>query len=265
MLNYVLSPVIGSPEAIAEYTFVSAGLDWLLLYVPYAGEALVILKHIIELNKPDVTLRYGNASTAYALDSRELYNTMIHEFSHATHYWSLVQQQPFGGGSQYWWNNSKYVILHSGYGNRNNNGAERTAVIEAWGFFAGNTGNAFKYGSGVFAGNPTANAIRFDEVRQLENAVVDNNRPVATFFDGPGNTSYYIGWIPCGMLHDFTDNGEDPFTRINDNVNAYNINGVFRGLRFTNNTVQEYRQQLLNQNGNLQVNEVNNLVGQYGY
>jgi hypothetical protein len=67
------------------------------------------------------------------------------------------------------------------------------------------------------------------------------------------------------MLHDFTDNGENPFTGITDNVNSYNINGVFRGLRFTNNTVQEYRQQLLNQNGNLQVNEVNNLVGQYGF
>jgi hypothetical protein len=265
MLNYVLAPVIGSLEAQAEYAIVSGILDKLLMFVPYAGQALVVLKRVLEMNKPDVTLRYGDGQGQYALESRELYNTMIHEFSHATHYWGLVQEQPLGGGSQYWWNNAKYTIIHGGYGEKSNNGSERVALVEAWGYFAGNTGNAFKYGNGVFAGNPTANVIRFDEIRQLENAIVRNTVSITTRFDGPGNTSYYRGWIPCGMLHDFTDNGEDPFTGITDNVNAYNINGVFRGLRFTNNTVQEYRQQLLNQNGNLQANEVNNLVGQYGF
>lgn len=265
MLNYVLAPGIGSPEAQVEYTIVSGILDKLLYLVPYAGQALVVLKRVLEMNKPDVTLRYGGGQTGNTLPSREIYNTMIHEFSHATHYWGLVQQQPVAGGSQYWWNNAKYVIANGGYGSRTDNGAERTAVIEAWGFFAGNTGNAFKYNTGVFAGNTNAINIAADEIRQLENARRDDSRSIATFFDGPGFTSYYRGWIPCGMLHDFTDNGENPFTGINDNVNTYNINGVFRGLRFTNNTVQEYRQQLLNQNGNLQANEVNNLVGQYGF
>jgi hypothetical protein len=265
MLNYVLAPGIGSPEAQVEYAIVSGILDKLLYLVPYAGQALVVLKRVLEMNKPDVTLRYGGGPTGNTLQSREIYNTMIHEFSHATHYWGLVQQQPVAGGSQYWWNNVKYVIANGGYGERTDNGAQRTAVIEAWGFFAGNTGNAFKYGNGVFAGNINAIRIRLDEIRQLENAIVDNSKSISTFFNGPGSTSYYRGWIPCGMLHDFTDNGENPFTGITDNVNSYNINGVFRGLRFTNNTVQEYRQQLLNQNGNLQVNEVNNLVGQYGF
>jgi hypothetical protein len=266
MLNYVLAPVIGSPEAIAEYTFVSAGLDQLLLLVPYAGEALVVLKHIIELNKPDVTLRYGDASIAYPLSSRELYNTMIHEFSHATHYWSLVQQSPIGGGSQYWWNNAKYTIIHSGYGNRNDNGAERTAVIEAWGFFAGNTGNAFKYGSGVFVGYQTADDIARDEIRQIENHRRNNNIAVATTAIGTPDERYE-GWIPMGLMHDVIDVGEANQTAsgITDNVSGYNINGVFRPLRFTNNTVQEYRQQLLNQNSNLQATGVNNLVTQYGF
>jgi hypothetical protein len=71
-----------------------------------------------------------------------------------------------------------------------------------------------------------------------------------------------------GLLHDVIDVGEmNPAASLitNDNVSGYTINGVFRSLRFTNNTVQEYRQQLLNQNGNLQANEVNNLVGQYGF
>lgn len=265
MLNYILAPGIGSPEAQVEYTIVSGILDKLLFMVPYAGQALVVLKRVLEMNKPDVTLRYGGDQTGNTIPSREIYNTMIHEFSHATHYWGLVQQQSFGGGSQYWWNNAKYVIANGGYGERTNNGAERTAVIEAWGFFAGNTGNAFKYNTGVFAGNANAINIAADEIRQLENAVVDNSWSISTFVNGPGFTSYYRGWIPCGMLHDFIDNGENPFTSINDNVNTYNINGVFRGFRFTNNTVQEYRQQLLNQNGNLQANEVNNLVGQYGF
>ncbi len=265
MLNYVLAPVIGSPEAIAEVQIVSQLIDRLIAFVPYVGQALVVLKHVIELNKPDVTLRYGGGATGNTLPSREIYNTMIHEFSHATHYWSLVQQSPIAVGSQYWWNNIKYVIAHGGYGNRNDDGAQRTAVIETWGFYEGNTGLAFKYNNGIFSGNATANAIRFDEIRQLENATLDNTRSVSLFGNGPGFTSYYRGWIPCGMMHDFTDNGENAFTGIADNVNGYTINGVFRGLRFTNNSVQEYRQQLLNQNANLQAAEVNALVGQYGY
>ena len=156
MLNYLLAPVIGSVEAIAEYTIVSSILDKLLLFVPYAGPALVVLKRVLEMNKPDVTLRYGGGVTGNTLQSKEIYNTMIHEFSHATHYWSLVQEQPLGGGSHYWWQNVKYIIAKGGYGSKTDNGAERTAVIEAWGFFAGNTGNAFKYSTGVFAGNTTA-------------------------------------------------------------------------------------------------------------
>lgn len=77
----------------------------------------------------------------------------------------------------------------------------------------------------------------------------------------------YEGWIPMGFLHDVIDVGEANPTasRINDNVTGYSINGVFKGLRFTNNSVQEYRQQLLDQNGNLQSANVNNLISQYGY
>ncbi len=222
----------------------------------------------MELNKPDITLRYGGGQAGSTMDSREIYNTMLHEYGHATHYAGLLAQNKPSGysiASDYWFQHTKYLRDHEGFGAKTDAGAQRTALIEAWGYFAGNTGNAFKYNNGIFIGIPTANRIVEDEIRQLENAKRDDSRSITTFFDGPGATTYYKGWIPCGLLHDFTDAGEDAFTGINDNVNGYSINGVFKGLRFTNNSVHEYRQQLLFQNGNLQANEVNNLVGQYGY
>lgn len=266
MLNYVLSPIIGSLEAQAAVQAVSTILDALLLQVPLAGPALAVLKRIIELNKPDVTLRYGGDQSTNTATSREIYNTMIHEFSHATHYWGVVTEQPIRGGSDYWWSNIKYVILNNGYGERNTNGSERVAVIESWGFFAGNTGNALKHATGFFIGNSSAQAIRADEIRQLEFATVDVTTPVQFLFDNTIGGFYYNGWIPLGMIHDFADNGnEPPFTTIDDQVNSYSINGIFAGFRNNSNTVQEFKDHMLRRNGNQQITEVNDLVRQYGY
>ena len=264
MLNYVLKPGIGSTQAIAEVAIVSAIIDKLLLYVPVVGQGAVILKRVIELNKPDVTLRYGGGNMNNTIVSREIYNIMMHEFSHANHYWATVQQNG-SAGSQYWWDNIKYVINNGGYGNKGNNGAQRAAVIEAWGFYAGNTSLVSKYSSGIFQSPPAAAAIRLSETRQLENQ--RNNNAVAISLAGTGNFERYEGWIPCGFLHDCIDVGETnpAASLITDNVNGYTILGVFRPLRFTNTTVQQYRQNLLLQNSNLQATQVNNLVTQYGY
>jgi len=265
MLNYVLAPGIGSPQAIGEVAIVSAIIDKLLLYVPVVGQAAVILKRVIELNKPDVTLRYGGGNMGNTIISREIYNTMMHEFSHATHYWATVQQNG-SGGSQYWWDNIKYIIANGGYGNKANNGAQRAAVIEAWGFYAGNTGLISKYSTGIFQSNGNAQFISVSERRQLENQRNNNTVPIS--LPGIGtNAERYEGWIPCGLLHDCIDVGETnpAASLITDNVSGYTILGVFRPLRFTNTTVQQYRQNLLQQNNNLQATQVNNLVTQYGY
>jgi hypothetical protein len=63
-----------------------------------------------------------------------------------------------------------------------------------------------------------------------------------------------------GLYHDLTDTGEPAWTGVEENVNTYTSQQIFRGLQPNVITVQGFRQELLNRNNNQQATEVNQLV-----
>ncbi|HET8686461.1 MAG TPA: hypothetical protein VFM18_07330, partial [Methanosarcina sp.] len=212
---------------------------------------------------------YGG-SGAYTLDSYKLYDHIFHEGGHATHYWGMVKN--FGrSASDYWWENVKYVVgnelsnNNAPYGNKTNTGAGRTAVIESWGYYYGNIMTAERYGSGQFAGDPNAMQINLSYIKMLENMIPRNDLSIAVLGSWPNY--YYTGWIPCGMLYDFTDLVEiTSFTGITDNVHLDTKTSLCLSLSGgLHNSVPSMVQTILNRSSYLQGTEVESLRNQYGY
>jgi hypothetical protein len=262
MLTYVLAPGTGSPEAIAEYSLISSGVDRILQFVPYVGLALETLKRVVELNKPDLTLRYNDGNIIR--NSANFYGTTYHELSHAAHYAQLLAAQPIMGASNYWWGNIKYVVQHGGYGEKFDNNYERCAIIESWGFFSGSFLNARKFD--VFA-NPVAADIADAERRFIENQepVEDVDVEDAADLNGTGINGSR-GWIPYGMHNDLMDIGEQVnATNVADGVQDFGYRQCFLPLQPNVITVRGYMQQFLLTNGNAQGVQINDLVGDYLY
>jgi len=68
------------------------------------------------------------------------------------------------------------------------------------------------------------------------------------------------------MLHDMRDNGENvAVTGVNDNVNTYTINQIFRGYQSNITTVQGFKTEVLFRNNNQQAVELGQLVTSYHY
>jgi len=257
MLNYTLNPTYGFTPASVSWQL----LDYALFKFGAVGTFFGVLKKAFDLNKPDITFRYNGYGPE--LRSEEFYNTFMHEFSHATHYWGLYEQNG-AAGSQYWVNEIQYTVKHDGYGNRNDAGAERAGVIEAWGFFAGDLYLAQKYTRGIYANSGEARRLAERAVFRLENHQFTTN--VSWDLIGRGtNINFYAGWIPMGFLNDLNDNVETRFLHI-DNVSGYDVNRIFRSLQNLNNTADDLRTSLINNRPSGVTREnVVELATQFGY
>lgn len=201
----------------------------------------------LKIYRPDITMRIQDA-WGNTRDAANVSATFFHELAHSIHFGQV--------GSAYWAAEILYTVAHNGYGQKNDSGAERAAVVEAWGFYLGPTFNIKKYM--VFA-TPAAAAIRNIDLRMLEVQSNDNNVPFA--FDG----SVSRGWIPAGFLHDCTDVGEPLSTLINDQVSGYTPKMLFRGFTSSITHVQPLKGNILSNNGNNQATQMNNLLTGYGY
>lgn len=216
----------------------------LQVIIHFLGPVAQDLLHIVQLLAPDITQRYGLGHAA-PKSSQEINNDFFPEQAHAVHYTQV--------GNNYWESEIAYTVWHGGYGDKSDNDAGRVAVVEAWGYFIGNTFNANKY-------DVLRPAISFSERQQLENQIPDDN--ISENFA----TNSSRGWIPFGMLHDMTDNGENfGFTGVNDNVNTYSIQQIFRGYQPDASTIQMFRNELLNRNGNSQATQIDQLITSYHY
>jgi hypothetical protein len=194
---------------------------------------------------PDITMRLQQVDTngnptGNTRRAPDLSNTFFHEFGHSQHYSQV--------GDGYWIIEIGNTILKGGYGTKTSAfGPGRTAVVESWGYFIGNTFNETKYRSIL---RNTAATVRANQDRdQLENQV-------------PNDTNWQ-GWIPFGALHDMRDTGEPAFTTVVDNVSGYSMAGLFKGFQSNVTTVQELRQEILSRNGNSQLTQVNQLITSY--
>jgi hypothetical protein len=189
-------------------------------------------------------MRIQDGSGTTTRSAANVSGTFFHELAHSIHYGKV--------GSAYWAAEIAYTVAKGGYGNKNDNGAGRAAVVEAWGFYLGPTFNRTKY-------NSTSPTIRDREFRTLENQRRDDATPYD--IDGAGS----LGWIPAGFLHDCTDVGEPATTSINDLASSYTMSMLFRGYTNTAIDVQTLRANILVNNGNAQATQINNLVTSYGW
>ena len=266
MLNYAADPYFGvnglSAVVVPVINGIITRLSFFLNTLGPVGIGFAALLEVhkagLLLNMPDITVDYERQ-----VSSTSVYNTFIHEFSHATHFWGMYEQNGREAG-QYWANEIQYTVQHNGYGNRNDAGAERAGVIEAWGYFAGDLYLAKKYTRGIYASNIIARILaqraifrlddqefdlRFDA--QIQNAGSDNNR--------------YVGWIPMGFLNDLNDNVELG-GRHTDNVSGYDVNRIFRSLKNLNNTADDLRTSLINNRpSGVTPGDVEGLGLQFGY
>jgi hypothetical protein len=234
---------------ITNTSLVSQGIDAFLVSSP-TNWGILAIKRIIQAYLPDITLRYGKNDGTQPKSSVEIYNSLFHELAHSVHYGQV--------GNNYWTNVIAYEVGHGGYGARTSDDAQRIAVTEGWGFYVGNTFNSDRYfgmGSAL---------IGQQERQQLENQTPDNSVATAFGFDAVTGDGISRGWIPFGMYHDMTDNGET-IGAVNDNVNAYTMSQVFSGLQPHVVNVQGLRVEVLSRNNNLQSAELNQLVTSYGY
>ncbi|MCH7397332.1 hypothetical protein MM236_05000 [Belliella sp. DSM 107340] len=73
-------------------------------------------------------------------------------------------------------------------------------------------------------------------------------------------------WIPVGLIHDLIDTNADLIRPgFTDNVSGYTVGQIFGALRPGVETVQGFRNRLLQNNGNQQQQAVNNLFEAYFY
>ena len=133
-----------------------------------------------------------------------------------------------------------------------------------WGYYFGHTLTVRKYNAIATDPNATAFAravaddIRIRNLNQLENNIPDNVINIDL------NNADSRGWIPFGYLHDMTDDVENVgITGIDDQVNTYNLRGVFRGMQSNVLTPCEYVDEALRRNAFSQTAEMQIMMADY--
>lgn len=206
-----------------------------------------------------------NVQNISLLTSDKFKETVYHELTHTAHYEAL-------GNSWY----TSFVdaeiteiVSHFGgtfspYGNGQNGGVSaKIALEESWAYYIGHFLANRQYG--------------FNSSTAYEQGIAyNNNAPVAGLNShlnlledfSPFRTNDPFHWIPQGLYYDMVDNRNDIFfnpAAVNDNVLGYTNQQMFNAFQSTIFTLQDYRVNLLQHNGNNQAVEVTNLFNQYGY
>ena len=241
-VNVIGKPIARSGSApmlrrLAETSTASRVIDFLLVSSGLAKVALV--KQILQRQLPDVTIFYGNEPNGM-FTSSQLTTLVYHELSHTQHYNQV--------GNGFWGAYINHILVYSNgddiYGYKSNPGSGRIAISEGWGNYAEGLYTIDKY-QGTSASGLADDALLFLD-RQIPSDV-DRS------------------WFVYGMYHDMTDNTPEPtfITGVTDNVTAYSLVTVFRGLQPDVLTVRDYQARVNAQNGNNQAPELNQLVSSY--
>ncbi len=203
---------------------------------------------LAKLILPDVIIK-----AAPSQGTAKVFESTFHELAHASHFRQV--------GSGYWIKYINYIITYGAYGDGSgmNNGV--AAVGEMWGYYYGYFLTLQHFGNNN--NNPIIKPGALEDFTPV-------NRPDTRDIKVPKDTTNRIfrmeGWIPVGILHDLIDRNVDVIRpRFTDNVNGYTISQIFGALRPEVETIQGFRNSLLQNNGNNQQHAVNNLFEAYFY
>jgi hypothetical protein len=220
------------------------------------------------LNRVDVLIDYQPLNTDYncRLTSATLKALTYHELGHASHYAQA--------GCDFW---DEYRGAIAGelflgnpttrpYGDGTEPHAGVIAVGEMWGNHCEYIYTNRHYGNGGSAsGNFQARMqnIDYDNIPAGLNAylnAIENHNP---------NSTALWSWIPQGLPYDLFDNRNElavsGFPNVNDNASLFTTQQCFNALQSDVRTIPEFRDRLLQLNGNIQQAQVNQLFNQYGY
>jgi hypothetical protein len=226
---------------------------WLAPFYPLAVALTPLTGAIVEFF-PDVYVGVEPRN------SDKIKEVAYHEFGHAAHYENLS----WNFRNHYWIPNIGRIVRNGGYGDKADNNSGKCAVIEAWGYHIGQTISNRAYGtlSSGFCGQSHGTDC------------------LTSFFSNSTNGSSYIqgleafdpnlpndpfNWIPKGVLHDLHDANNETSIPVIDNCSGFNHKDFFNALNDDVNTVEKFRDRILQNTGNRQQIQVNQLFQQYGY
>ncbi len=206
-----------------------------------ANKTWILAKLII----PDVIIKAAPSN-----GTAGVFSTTFHELSHASHFKQV--------GSEYWIKYINYIITYGPYGDGHGRNNGVVGVGEMWGYYYGYFLTLQHFGNNDI--NPIIRPSAMENFTPFERP---DSRDIDRF-DNP--ISSMEGWIPVGIIHDLIDDNADVFrSGFTDNVNGYTVAQIFNALKPEVQTVQEFRDKLLQNNGNYQQQEVNELFTAYFY
>ncbi len=222
---------------------------------PIAGvidALLIVLKHQIDMA---VSYQYPTSDA--------LKETVYHELTHAAHYAAL--------GSSWYGNFVDGEIstlirayasdnAYTPYGRSTGEFHDKIALGEGWAYYMGHYLADKEYGI-TYSGYTVEQGIGYT-----------NNNPIYGLSShlnlledfSPYRTNDPFYWIPQGLFYDLMDSRNETRPVI-DQVSGYTNQQMFNAFNSNINTLQDYRLNLLQQNGNNQSQGVVSLFNQYGY
>lgn len=199
---------------------------------PWAAVSLQVLEQV----PPDITYNYSQGYY-YNENSDQISKIFYHELAHASHYNKV--------GNAYWYPYISYIVENGGYGESTTSGSGRIAISEAWAEFCGARFAHLKFGNNASLGETWLSKIEK--------------------FKPKVGTSYWE-WIPEGIMHDLTDDGEPTwFTNVIDNVSGYSIAQCFGCMDADITSVTGYKNRFVSKYGIAQQANINKLFTSYGY
>jgi hypothetical protein len=232
------------------------------------GAGVTALATVLK-NQMDVIIGYKSTDYNCVLTSSQLRSVVYHELGHAQHYSQ--------SGCDFWTQYRNAIVTELSklnqvdfhpYGTGND---QSTAPILATGEMWGN--HVEKWYSERHYGNGGPVAANF--ISRLQGLAFSNNAASglnANYWSienfNPNRNQDVHRWIPQGIPYDLFDNRNDNLfiaTRPIDNANGFTLNQSFNALQSDVRSIPAFRDRLLQQNGNAQQVQVNQLFQQYGY
>lgn len=138
------------------------------------------------------------------------------------------------------------------------------ATGEMWGNHCGKWYSEKHYGNGGSVASSFFSRIQglnfFNNTIENINA---NFWAIESF--NPNRSADIWRWIPQGLPYDLWDNRNDGGFPVIDAVNGFTINQKFNALQHDVRSITSFRDRLMQQNGNNQQIQVNQLFNEYNY
>ncbi|MEX0361176.1 MAG: hypothetical protein AB3N10_09335, partial [Allomuricauda sp.] len=197
-----------------------------------------LVAHMLKFIQPDLIIR-ANANRG----TDRVFATTFHELAHASHFKKV--------GSRYWIRYINYIISYGAYGNGSGKNHGICALGEAWGNHIEHFLVIQEFGNN----NRILSLGAFENFDPWERPRGDG---VDKF------TGSWRGWMPCGIMHDLMDINTDLVRAgFTDDVTGYSIRNIYDALDSGIESPQAFRDRLLTENDNRDVDDVRELFEAY--